>query len=192
MVFDDFEMVETPPPPDPDSPQESSADHWRQVYEACLPGLRVFLRGRLGQEVDVDDCLQAVYVKMIQQSSKPGKEVAPVARRAWLFRVAANEAAGLWRRKASTDKMLRRHGGDDITQPDATEKLILTETTVKVRQAVQRLPEALQVVVRLRMEENLTFQQIASKLDIPLGTALTRMRRAIERLKNEIKPEDES
>ncbi len=186
-------MVELPfSNPDSDSAEEhANARQWRVVYVDCEGGLRAFLKGRLGQQVDVDDCLQAVYLKMIQQSQKPGDDVAPVARRAWLFRVAANEAAGFWRRKASTEKMLERHGASDTTQPDASEKLILTETTVKVRQAVQRLPQTLQDVVRLRMEQNLTFQQIACQLDIPLGTALTRMRRAIERLKHEIHSDDQ-
>ena len=185
-------MVEFPPSPDSDSPETARAEQWRKVFMECETGLRAFLRGRLGQEVDVDDCLQVVYLKMIQQSRKPGDDVAPAARRAWLFRVASNEAAGLWRRKASTDKMLSRHGADDTTLGDASEKLILTETTAKVRQALTRLPDTLQDVVRLRIEENLTFQEIASQLDIPLGTALTRMRRALDRLRKEMNPEDQS
>ena len=109
-----------------------------------------------------------------------------------MFRVAANEAAGLWRRKASTEKMLSRHGAIETVQEDAFDRVSRDETTVKVRQAVGRLPDALQQVVRLRIEENLTFQQIATELDIPLGTALTRMRRALGRLKSELDSEDQS
>ena len=49
-----------------------------------------------------------------------GANVAPAARRAWLFRVAANESARLWRSKASTDKMIERHGGEEAAQVDPT------------------------------------------------------------------------
>lgn len=186
-------MVEAPRNEDPDSSQNHNIRRWREVYQGCEPGLRAFLRGRLAQEVDVDDCLQAVCVKLIQQARKPNDDVAVIARRAWLFRVAANEAAALWRRKASTEKMMKRHGlSDEDVEVDATDKVILTETTVKVRQAIQALPESMREVVRLRIEEDLTFQQIANHLNIPLGTALTRMRRAMERLKNEINPNDQS
>lgn len=182
-------MVESPPQDD-DSEESPNVRQWREIYLATESGLRAFLRGRLAQQVDVDDCLQVVFVKLIQQASKPDDNVAPLARRAWLFRVAANEAAALWRRKASTDKMMSRHGSsEDDIQVDATDKVILTESTIRLRQAVEDLPEPMRDVVRLRIEEDLTFQQIADRLEIPLGTALTRMRRALERLKSEINPD---
>ena len=185
-------MVEIPPPlPDPDPhSEESRLRQWREVYAACEAGLRSFLRGRLAQEVDVEDCLQAVVVKMIQQANKTAS-VAPAARRAWLFRVAANEAAGLWRKRASTDRMMSRHGAEDAGHDDVVDHLIRAEISTRVRRAVKELPEPMRDVVRLRIEENLTFQQIATKLKIPIGTALTRMRRALERLKIEFHSDNE-
>ena len=159
---------------------------WRELFEKSSPGLRAFLRGRLSQDSDVDDCLQVVFVKMIES----GGNVPPVARRSWLFRVAANESARFWRSKASTEKMLERHPMQGAAQVDPTEKVILTETTEKLNQALGQLPKAWQKVVRLRIDENLTFQQIANQLEIPLGTALTQMRRALERLKSEIESDE--
>ena len=44
----------------------------------------------------------------------------------------------------------------------------------------------------MRIHDDLTFQQIADQLNIPIGTALTRMRRALEKLRNEIEPDIES
>lgn len=164
------------------SEQSEDAPHWRKVFEESTPGLRAFLKGRLTQDSDVDDCLQVVFVKMLQR----GGQVAPSARRAWLFRVAANESARMWRSKASAEKMLQRHGAEESDEVDPTEQLILTETAQTLHQALDRLPETWQQVVRLRINENLTFQQIADQLNIPLGTALTRMRRALERLKSEL------
>ena len=180
------------PDPEPEntvadpSGESEIARQWREVFEESTPGLRAFLRGRVIQDSDVDDCLQVVCVKMIES----GGNVAPAARRSWLFRVAANESARMWRRKASTDKMLERHPAEEAAQIDPTEKVILTETTEKLNQLLLQLPEAWQQVVSLRITENLTFQQIADQLDIPLGTALTQMRRALERLKSEIESDE--
>lgn len=172
----------------PNSPADDElANQWREVFRVCETGLRAFLGGRLSQQVDVEDCLQVVYVKMIES----GQDVAPVARRAWLFRVASNEAARMWRVKATTDRVLEKQARQIIIEDDATEKVIRTETTEKLRQAVQGLPAAWQQVVHLRMNENLTFQQIADQLQIPLGTALTRMRRALEQLRSEIESDEE-
>lgn len=183
-------MSDSPKPESSENPPESSVpvseDQWRVTFLASEPGLRAFLRGRLRQESDVDDCLQVVFVKL----SENGGTVSPNALRAWLFRVAANESARLWRRKASTDKMIERYGAQDVAQVDPTDQVIQTETTVLIQRAVHKLPASWQRVVRLRIYENLTFQQISDQLNIPLGTALTRMRRALERLKSELEIEE--
>lgn len=171
-----------------DSPRDDAfADQWQEVFRASEGGLRAFLRGRLGQQVDVEDCLQAVYVKMIES----GQSVAPVARRAWLFRVAANEAARMWRHKATTDRIMEKQAVSEIFEDEAADQVILQETAEKLRHAMQRLPDDWRQVVQLRMNENLTFQQVADRLQIPLGTALTRMRRALERLRSEIEFDEE-
>ena len=158
---------------------------WQDVFEQSLPGLRAFLRHRLGPS-DIDDCLQAVSVKMLEK----GANVAPAARRAWLFRVAANESARVWRRRASTEKALQKYAHEDTDPVLPENALSRSETSKKVLQAIETLPPAWQAVVRLRIHENQTFQQIADQLNIPLGTALTQMRRALERLKQVLESEE--
>lgn len=175
--------------PNGDPPERDSGDHpdqlhqqWREVFEASLPGLRAFLRGRLTQPSDIEDCLQVVTVQMIEK----GSSVAPAARRAWLFRVAANESARIWRSRASTDKAFKRYASDNATDVSPDEIATQNETKQRLQRAVESLPPAWQRVVHLRIHQNLTFQQIADQLDIPLGTALTQMRRALQRLREEI------
>ena len=173
----------SPFPQDDSNPRQA----WQEVFNCCEAGLRAFLGMRLHQQVDVDDCLQNVVIKMMEAAADQQRQVAPAARRAWLFRVAANEAAELWRRKASTQKMMGKHGPSDDFIADPIEKVTLTETTLKVRQAIDGLPAKMKQVVKLRIDENLTFKEIAQQLDIPLGTALTTMRRAMSRLENTIR-----
>lgn len=169
---------------------DDDANDWHDVYSACESGLRAFLRGRLNQEADIDDCLQVVCIKMIQK----GSGVASGARRAWLFRVAANESARMWRRKSTTNRVMEKQASSltETGEDDATDKVILNETAQQVRQAIQSLPESTQQIVRLRIHDNLTFQEIADQLNIPIGTALTRMRRALEKLRTEIERDNES
>lgn len=172
----------------PDSKPDSSANlaAWTMVLEECRPGLRAFLKRRLAQESDVDDCLQAVYMKMLEA----GDQVADTSRRAWLFRVAANEAAGFWRKQASTDRMLQKQIHDNIIDADPINGLVQHETTKQLQLALEKLSPEYRDVIRLRMVEDLTFQQIADQLQIPLGTALTRMRRGLEKLRHELQTDD--
>jgi RNA polymerase sigma-70 factor (ECF subfamily) len=55
-----------------------------------------------------------------------------------------------------------------------------------VREAIERLTEDQRQVVRMRIYEEKTFAEIAEELGIPLGTALTRMRAALGRLRTEL------
>ena len=159
----------------------------REQFEEVESGLRAFLRSRLRQESDIDDCLQVVFVKWVESA----EQVAPAARRAWLFRVAMNEAARMWRSEASTQRMLQQRGWDQeaaetVQSQEPIDRVILRETTEQLEQALKQLPADWQEIIRLRIHQNLTFQQIADQLKIPLGTALTRMRRATERLRREL------
>ena len=169
----------------------NATQQWESVFEETRSGLRSFLSSRLGQAADVDDCLQSVMLKAITK----GNLVPQAARRAWLFRVAANEAALLWRRKKATQKVVQEQingiSADTIStvSVDAAESLIRQESLLNLRKHFDRLPDASQQILRLKLEEDLTFQQIADSLNIPLGTALTRMRRALQRLRQEMEPE---
>jgi RNA polymerase sigma factor (sigma-70 family) len=172
------------PRPDryPTEPSSEPSLPWSELFEQSLPGLRAFLLGRLGQDCDVDDCLQVISVRMMEK----GGDVAPAARRAWLFRVAANESARVWRSRASAEKALQKYASDDTLDDSPDETLSRQETNARLSQALNDLPVQWQRIVQLRIHENLTFQQIADQLNIPLGTALTQMRRALERLKRDI------
>lgn len=174
------------PATDTESTRESQPERcdWEAVFQQALPGLRAFLRHRLGPS-DIDDCLQVVSIKMLEK----GDDVLPAARRSWLYRVAANEAARVWRRRASSDRALQKyaHSDEDSNLPE--NQLSRSDTSEKVAQAIATLPPDWQMVVRLRIHENQTFQQIADQLGIPLGTALTQMRRALQRLKQVLESE---
>ena len=87
--------------------------------------------------------------------------------------------------------MLGRYGAEETSKEDPSQHIIRSEIAHHLQQIVGQLPETWQQVVRLRIEQDLTFQQIANQLDIPLGTALTRMRRALERLKIEIDSDED-
>ena len=50
--------------------------------------------------------------------------------------------------------------------------------------AIARLPREQRDVVRLRHRDQLTFQQIADRLQRPLGTVLTQMRAALRRMQD--------
>jgi DNA-directed RNA polymerase specialized sigma24 family protein len=57
------------------------------------------------------------------------------------------------------------------------------DAAARVELEIERLPREQQVVVRKRLHEEKTFAEIAGEEGVPLGTVLTRMRLALERLR---------
>ncbi|TES92918.1 MAG: sigma-70 family RNA polymerase sigma factor [Candidatus Cloacimonadota bacterium] len=66
------------------------------------------------------------------------------------------------------------------------EKVIAKEVNIKIREAIQHLPEKLRVVLLLRVDDELSYEKISKILRIPSGTVMSRLNRARERLKKSI------
>ena len=153
--------------------------------------LRAFLLGVLRNDDLAAEALQATWVKAVER----GHEAQPETRRGWLFRVALNEALVLKRRGRVQEKSFRalaqsdakRHEspGGSATRDESPEGFVLrAELVEQVRLALEDLSLEQRQVVRMRISDNKTFAVIASELKIPLGTALTRMRLAMEKLRD--------
>ncbi len=183
------------PPADPNQSQldpgwDSECQQiWQTVYDAAKPGLCRFLANKLPQMADVEDCLQSLLIKMLTNASKNTNRVPPMARRAWLFRVASNEAHSWWRKHAANQTTQSLDPTQDTANHQTSspsDAISQTEQAEHAREAIEQLKPEWRTVVRLRLIDEMTFQEIADHLNIPLGTALTRMRRAMQHLRNEL------
>jgi RNA polymerase sigma-70 factor (ECF subfamily) len=59
-----------------------------------------------------------------------------------------------------------------------------SEELQELQARIASLPPEQKIVVNMRIVEDKTFGQISEELQIPLGTALSRMRLALQRLRN--------
>ena len=144
--------------------------------------LRRFLIGLLRDSQLAHDALQATFAKAVQLGHTSRQE----SRKAWLFRVAYNEAMALRRKQGVDKRAIKKIAWTKA----ADEPVIRFETVSAVREAIDQLPPPQQQIVRMRIYEEKTFAVIAKELNIPLGTALARMRAAMEKLRRRLK-EDE-
>lgn len=150
------------------------------LYVDCAEQLRRFLLGMLRDPALANDVLQATFAKAVQV----GHTTCAESRKAWLFQVAYHEAVAVRRRQAAASRAQRQLVWSQRAMEDAAEEpLIRFETVEAVRAALARLPAKQRQVVRMRIYEEKTFATIAEELGIPLGTALARMRAALEKLR---------
>ena len=155
--------------------------------------LRAFLLGVLRNDDLAGEALQTTLVKALER----GHEARPETRRGWLFRVALNEALVLKRRAkiqvktfrelAQSDARRHESAGGSVTRNESPEGFVLrAEVVDRVRLALDDLPAEQRRVVQMRIYEHKTFAIIASELKVPLGTVLTRMRLATEKLRDRL------
>ena len=115
----------------------------------------------------------------------------------WLHRIAVNTA------KNHLVAMGRRPPGADIDVADAEQfdsgiRLRDTDTPERemmrrqmeqtVLDAVERLPEELRVAISLREVDGLSYEEIAQRMECPVGTVRSRIFRAREAIDQELKP----
>ncbi len=142
--------------------------------------LRNFLGARCRDDDLTADLLQEVAARLV--TAAPRLSLNGNAR-GYLFRIAANVwhdhlRRELVRRRAA----VARDAGEPALAAAADAPLLEDELRAAVRRAVDDLPTVQRQVVELRQQRGLTFQQIADRLDRPLGTVLTQMRAALARI----------
>jgi len=178
---------------DRDEPEKLDPSVVAALYVEHGEELRRFLQGVLRDAQLASDVLQATFVKMSQRGHETRKE----SRKAWLFRVAYNEALAYRRREAVGNKIVRRVAEESKSQqtgePGAWQSngssghnddpLVRLESVQAIREALDALPPEQRQLVRMRIYEEKTFAEIAEELKIPLGTALARMRAALVKLR---------
>lgn len=72
-------------------------------------------------------------------------------------------------------------------QPSPTAALEQSEAIARARVAIHALPDAEREVFLLRTSADLSFAATAEALQIPIGTAKTRMRRALRHLRSALR-----
>ncbi|MHB8778899.1 MAG: RNA polymerase sigma factor [Anaerolineales bacterium] len=109
--------------------------------------------------------------------------------RNWIYRIAVNAALDvLWREpKTPLVDLETLSMPDSVAGPEIV--LLEKERTLAVQRAILSLTEANRSVLTLREYSGLSYQEIAATLNIPLGTVMSRLNYARERLKEVLAPQ---
>jgi RNA polymerase sigma-70 factor, ECF subfamily len=164
----------------------------RETFDRCFAqysgGVRAVLKSKLGNEADVEDCFSRVFEKLWNQ----GALVNSAALGAWLFVVARREAALQWRKQKSADSLVERFavGVTDFEEGvTPIEGMLRQERIESLKAALQELPKEQQEVLQRRFIHDQSFREIAETLNLPLGTALSRLHSALKRLRERLNDE---
>jgi RNA polymerase sigma-70 factor (ECF subfamily) len=149
------------------------------LYRDLGPGLLAYLRRFFGDPHAAEDLLQETFFQAARRRERLSEAVSP---RAWLFAIARNAAATALRRRRPTSVL-----PDEIPAAPIAEDPRLDA----VREAIAELPETLRETIELRLRDELSYEEIAEVMRIPLGTVRSRLHHAMRRLRLAVAETDE-
>ncbi len=151
----------------------------RKIFALCF--------GMLNREDEAKDAAQETFIAAFR-NLKNFRGDAKVS--SWLHRIAINQCLTTKRRTKSRSESFI---DDDENQNEkifvAPARISPSRTTEQnerlkfVRQAVQSLPSDLRQVIVMKEFEDMTFQEIADTLELPLSTVKSRLYTALKQLR---------
>lgn len=137
-----------------------------------IPVIRRFAYSLTGSDYDADDLMQNTLERILTKGVPDDADLTK-----WAFRVCRN----LW-----IDEYRSRKVRQDATQNpelqeqafDGNAKIADQITLSQVHRIMQKLPEEQRSILSLVVVEGLSYKEVASTLDIPVGTVMSRLSRA--------------
>lgn len=145
----------------------------------------------LGHPEEAQDLTQEVYIRAFRSLPAYRGEAAPET---WLYRIALNVGRDAIARRMSERA---REGGEIEPNghasriPDPADLAVRGEERATLEEALSALGEERREIVILSDIEGLSTQEIAAALEIPAGTVKSRLHRAREALREEVRKRTE-
>ena len=156
---------------------DTSALH--EIYHAYIGYIYTIILQIVQNREDAEDLTSEFFIKLwrLSHTYQKGK-----GHRAWLAVIARNMAFDLMRRRKKeclsndlTDSVSEKASDEDL------EKKVIADITLKA--ALELLKPKEREIIHLKILGELTFQEIADILKIPLGTVTWRYHSAIKKLR---------
>ena len=159
------------------------ADAFRRLVERHYQMVLKVAYRALGSVPAAEDCAQDVFIK-VHQKLRLYRSDRPFIR--WLHRVTANTVTDAIRRRRvdlSFDTLVHEARSE---LGDPAEAAAARERRMAVRGAMADLPGRLRNTIVLQVFHELSYQEIAQVLNIPIGTVMSRIHNAKRQLRRRL------
>jgi RNA polymerase sigma-70 factor (ECF subfamily) len=164
---------------------ELVAEHQRMVVQLAM--------NLLGDHDEALDLSQEVFLRVFRTIHRFRGQS---SLRTWIYRIAVNQARNrhrFWRRRhradqVSLDQHIAAHGefrSDGKATPDRL--LAQKELAARLEHALEHLPFDQRTAIILREIDGLSYEEIAFSLGIAIGTVKSRLTRARQALRTELR-----
>lgn len=185
-TLDDLELVKRAKKNDPKAFERLLQKYRKSVYYMLLK--------MVNNTDDAEDLTQEAFAKAFNSLAKFDSKYAFST---WLFRIATNNCIDFIRKKriqtVSIDTSYENDEGDSMsfdirdTSLNPNEVMLKQQRKEYLKKAVERLPAKYKRLVDLRYFQELSYEEVATELELPLGTVKAQLFRARELLSQELK-----
>jgi RNA polymerase sigma-70 factor (ECF subfamily) len=137
----------------------------------------------LGERSEAEDVLQEVYLTVWRKAASFDESVAsPIT---WLVAIARNRAIDRLRASGASRAALPIEAAADVADESmsAVERLEIDEDRVRLRECLQELEQRQAAAIRAAFLDGFTYDELAAKASVPLGTMKSWIRRGLMKLR---------
>jgi RNA polymerase sigma-70 factor (ECF subfamily) len=146
---------------------------WDNLYRQVGPDLLAFFTRRHRRVHLAEDLLQNTFVQAMRQEVRVRKAVSP---RSYLFGIARH----------LSQEEFRHPPMETAVMPElAAENAPIADPRLEaMREAIDKLTDIQREVLELRLRHELSYEEIATVLQIPIGTVRSRLHLAVRHLRD--------
>lgn len=137
----------------------------------------------LGDRGDAEDVTQKVFVSA--WTGRAGYNIDRSRLSAWLVGITKNKIADTHEARARVRRLQEELAATTPRAEAVVEDFDLADTLV-VADEISRLDSDAQAIMRLAFFDDLTHTQIADRLELPLGTVKSHIRRSLQRMRTRL------
>jgi RNA polymerase sigma-70 factor (ECF subfamily) len=160
--------------------QKLSADEINQLYNRHGAALLLYARGFVPDASAAEDLVHGVFLNLLR--TRPKVRETPAA---YLYRAVKNAALNVQRNRAREAPMPDH-------EPWFTHSTGDRESAIALQAALAELPAEQREAVVMRIWSGMTLEEVAEATGVPLNTAASRYRYALEKLRERLKPREKN
>jgi RNA polymerase sigma-70 factor, ECF subfamily len=167
----------------------AQSDSFEELAMPLFDQLYNFAHWLTQNREEAEDLVQETYAKALKgfSSFQLGTNF-----RAWMYRILRNtfltSRTGL--RAAATVPLDSEEDGPELAEDETPETILMKRTDFElVQQAIDDLPVHHREILLLCEVEEMSYQEIAETLSIPIGTVMSRLSRARKTLRDALRPQ---
>lgn len=157
---------------------DGDMDALHSLYEAVSGSVYGFALSIVKNKYDADDVLQDTFLRVYSNAADYKSRGKPLA---WILTIARNSALSKLRECGKTESL-----DDQLSEPMDFSSVNDAERRILLETLFGSLNEEEKQILILHAVSGMKYREIASFMEIPLNTVLSKYHRAVKRLKEKI------